>query len=70
MNDPKRFESILIMNKTNKDKSTQVWAVIENDLITAISEPSGKPLKILSRNTVLYKGEEYFFYGTAVLPSK
>ncbi|WP_417211976.1 hypothetical protein [Acinetobacter venetianus] len=58
------------MNKQNKDKSTHVWATYENGLIISISEPSGKPLKITSRNTVLYKGEEYFFYGTAVLDPK
>ncbi|WP_151765741.1 hypothetical protein [Acinetobacter colistiniresistens] len=69
MKSGKRFEAITIMKKSNKDKCTHVWATIENGQILSISDASGKVLARPSRNTVIFNGEEYYYYVDAILKS-
>lgn len=67
MNKKTRFEVVTITHKTNRDRFTHVWAMIEDNEIVSLSDASGKLLKMTSRDTVIFKDEEYFFYPDLLL---
>ncbi|KXZ66823.1 hypothetical protein AVENLUH7437_00637 [Acinetobacter venetianus] len=67
MNKKSEFVPVLITSKNRQDKTIHVWATVENGEIISISEPSGKILKMPSSGTVIFNGEEYYFYPEVVL---
>lgn len=70
MNKKSEFVPVLITNKKRKDKTTQVWATVEDGKIISLSEPSGKVLRMTSFDRVIFNGEEYYFYPEVITKSK